>query len=84
MSRTAKGVGIATLHTTKNAAGERTILRYHGNTPAIIKAMPRATVGTAKAMIFTLGYGHVSLFRTAGGSTGHRTVTYLVERSALP
>jgi len=49
---------------TKNAAGERTILRYHGNTPAIIKAMPRATVGTAKAMIFTLDYGHVSsLFR---------------------
>ena len=69
---------------TKNAAGERTILRYHGNTPAIIKAMPRATVGVAKVMIFALGYGYFSLFRTAEGSTGHRTVTYLTEQSSLP
>ena len=42
---------------TKNAPGERMILIYHGNTPAIIKAMPRATVGTEKVMIFTLGCG---------------------------
>jgi hypothetical protein len=55
---------------TKNAAGERMILRYHGNTPAIIKATPRAKEGTAKAIMFALGYGHVNLFRTAAAQQG--------------
>jgi len=70
VSRTANGVGISTLQMTKNAAGERMILIYHGNTPAIIKAIPRATVGTEKVMIFTLGYECVSSFEQLRAQQG--------------
>ena len=72
------------MHKAKIAAGERMILIYHGNTPAIIKAMPRAIVGREKVMIFTLGYGRVSFFRKGAGPTGHRTATHLAERTTLP
>lgn len=36
-----------------------------GNTPAIIKAMQSEIVGTEKTMIYTLGYGNISIFRNA-------------------
>ena len=76
---------MATLHRAKTAAGERMILIYHGNTPAIIKAMPRATVGRENAMIFTLGYGEtLASFERQRAPAEHRTATYLAERTTLP
>ena len=70
-----------TLSRTEIAPPERTILRYHGNTLAIIKAMKREMVGAEKTMIFTPGYGSISLLRTAAGLTAHKRATYLAERS---
>ena len=33
-----------------------------GNTPAIIKAMKSEIVGTEKTIIYTLGYGSISIW----------------------
>ena len=35
---------------------------YQGNIVAIVKAMQKKTVGDKKVMIFTPGYGHISVF----------------------
>ena len=38
-----------------SAAGARTILMYHGNTPIIANAMQSEKLGTEKTIIFTWG-----------------------------
>jgi len=47
---------------TNNAAGEKTILMYQGNTLEIAKAMQKEMLGTEKTMIFILGYGRSAYF----------------------
>jgi hypothetical protein len=47
---------------TISGSRERTILIYQGNMLAIVKEMQKETVGNKKMMIFTPGYGHISIF----------------------
>jgi hypothetical protein len=47
---------------TISASGERTILIYQGNMLAIVKQMQSMAVGDKKVIIFTPGYGHISVF----------------------